>query len=230
MERHFQWVAETSISKKIKDNILGHLGISYINLKGVLLDISVADNLESYLYNELKKRDVEKKELTFVDRMDRVKEECHLLYNGSLVHQYIFVLREAGDFWDGKGSVFMRLKEDGPPDYDSPHIFAVFKPEVGYTFELWVERQGLLFDLDLAQCIAAFLHLCFCFGLKYPRESETVCDFLQRIVADYGNHEEGTMTLKKEATAKTKLLRYKIELGNVLGLKAVMEKRANFSE
>ena len=63
MERHLKWLADTSISKKIQDNILGHLGIFYINLKGVLLRISVADNLESYLYNELKKGDAKKKEL-----------------------------------------------------------------------------------------------------------------------------------------------------------------------
>ena len=37
-----------------------------------------------------------------------------------------------------------------------------------YIFELWVERTKLLGNLDLPDCIAAFIHLCFTFGLEYP--------------------------------------------------------------
>ena len=52
-----------------------------------------------------------------------------------------------------------------------------------------MEEKGILFDMDMAECVSAFLHLVFCFNLRYPKKSETVCDFLQRIVAEYGNDE-----------------------------------------
>ena len=69
------------------------------------------------------------------------------------------------------------------------HFF--FNSCSGYQFELWVEKEGILFDMDLAESISAFLHLTFCFNLKFPKGSETVCDFLQRVVADYGNGKGG---------------------------------------
>ena len=38
-------------------------------------------------------------------------------------------------------------------------------------FELWVEKARILHNMDMAECIAAFLHLVFCFNLKYPKVS-----------------------------------------------------------
>jgi hypothetical protein len=58
-----------------------------------------------------------------------------------------------------------------------------------YCFEIWVEKQRILEQLDMAQCIASFLHLVFIFDLKFPAKAQTVCDFLQRVVADYGTDE-----------------------------------------
>ena len=66
------------------------------------------------------------------------------------------------------------------------------------------------------QLVSAFLHLAFCFHLKYPKSAETVADFLQRVVADYGD-DSGTRTSKNKDTAASKLLRYHIQLGKVLG-------------
>jgi hypothetical protein len=63
------------------------------------------------------------------------------------------------------------------------------------VFELWVEKQRILEQLDMAQCIASFLHLVFTFDLKFPKNAETVCDFLQRVVADYGTDEGKIMEL-----------------------------------
>ena len=38
-----------------------------------------------------------------------------------------------------------------------------------YVFELWVEKNRILEQLDMAQCIASFLHLVFVFDLKFPK-------------------------------------------------------------
>ena len=69
-------------------------------------------------------------------------------------------------------------------------------------FEVWVERQKLLSNLNLASAISSFLHLCFCFDLKYPKViclefyldkkvflkgGETVADLFQRAFAKYGD-------------------------------------------
>ena len=37
------------------------------------------------------------------------------------------------------------------------------------VFLLWVEGKGILFDLDMEECISAFLHLVFCFNLRYTK-------------------------------------------------------------
>ena len=82
-----------------------------------------------------------------------------------------------------------------------------------YVFEVWVEKARILGNLDMAQAISSLLQLVFCFNLKYPKvfchhhpttqiqnntknclffssqDAETVCDFLQREVANYGNDE-----------------------------------------
>ena len=124
----------------------------------------------------------------------------------------------------------MRIEAVGGPDFSSPHIFAR-KIDEAYVFELWVERGCVLSNLGLASSICAFLHLAFCFSLNYPKvcfyvscqvlhqslqESETACDFLQRVVAEYGN-DDGTKTSKSTGTAAGKLLKYQVQLGKILG-------------
>ena len=40
-----------------------------------------------------------------------------------------------------------------------------------FIFELWCEKRKLIGELDLAEAIAAFIHLAFVFDLKYPKVS-----------------------------------------------------------
>lgn len=69
-------------------------------------------------------------------------------------------------------------------------------------FEVHVEKQRILSNLDLSSAIASLLHLAFVFNIKYPKvmlyirfifsntlfqESQTLGDILQRLVARYGD-------------------------------------------
>ena len=45
-----------------------------------------------------------------------------------------------------------------------------------FIFELWCEKRKLLGELDLAEAIAAFIHLAFVFDLKYPKVSLFKCE------------------------------------------------------
>ena len=38
-----------------------------------------------------------------------------------------------------------------------------------YVFELWIEKERILQNMQMAESISAFLHLVFTFGLKYPK-------------------------------------------------------------
>ena len=62
----------------------------------------------------------------------------------------------------------MRVEDDGPSSTASPYILAV---KVGnhYSFELWVEGARLLLNMDINGALAAYLHLCFVFNLKYSK-------------------------------------------------------------
>ena len=51
-----------------------------------------------------------------------------------------------------------------------------------------------------------------------------MCDFLQRIVANFGN-DEGTKTNKNKSAAKTKLTKYQIQLGKALGARNIEKNR-----
>jgi len=191
LQEHFHHLTEVNISEKIERGLLGHLG----NLEAYL--VSVNDNLE------------------FTERLKTIKDDCALLFRGSNVHLFLNLLREAGDHFDGDGSALMRIENDGNPKTSSPHLFAR-KLDESYVFELWVEKECIMGNMGLATSISSFLHLVFCFNLKYPKTAETVCDFLQRVVADFGN-DEGTRTNKSKATAENKLTKYHIQLGKVLG-------------
>ena len=159
--------------------------------------------------------------LEYAEKLEKIKEDCVIEFGGSKVHKYIHILRMAGDHFDGDGSALFRLQTDDGPKSAAPHILAI-KVGKNYHFELWVERERVLENLELEQSISAFLHLAFCFHLKYPKSAETVADFLQRVVADSGD-DSGTRTSKNKDTAASKLLRYHIQLGKVLG-----EKKASF--
>ena len=73
-------------------------------------------------------------------------------------------------------------------------------------FEVWVEGQKLLGNLNFVTAISSFIHLAFCFDLKYPKViviikimsiiiidgffikgGETAGDLLQRSFARYGD-------------------------------------------
>ena len=56
------------------------------------------------------------------------------------------------------------------------------------------------------------------------RRQKTLCDFLQRIVANFGN-DEGTKTNKNKSTAETKLTKYQIQLGKALGARNIEKNR-----
>ena len=108
-----------------------------------------------------------------------------------------------------------------------------------YNFELWTEGKRILHNMDLADALSAFLHLAFTFNLKYPQvcthseliinqsfqfcllqKAEYLCDFLQHVVAEYGD-EDGTRTSKAKTTAENKRMRYYVQLGKALGMKNV---------
>ena len=46
-----------------------------------------------------------------------------------------------------------------------------------YVFEVWVDSEKVLGNLNLATAISSFLHLCFCFDLKYPKVKPRIYSF-----------------------------------------------------
>ena len=99
-----------------------------------------------------------------------------------------------------------------------------------YVFELWVEGEKLLGNLNLVTAISSLLHLVFCFDLEYPevcydtefelnvqsllQGGQTIADILQRKFADYGD-DKGTRTTQKAKAAFKKLESYYYVLGQL---------------
>ena len=50
-----------------------------------------------------------------------------------------------------------------------------------------MERSKLLGNMNFVTAIAAFFHLSFIMDLKYPKQSQTLADLLQRRVCKYGD-------------------------------------------
>ena len=72
-------------------------------------------------------------------------------------------------------------------------------------FELYVERSKLLGNMNFVTAIAAFFHLCFIMDLKYPKQSQTLADLLQRRVCKYGD-ESGECVIHRIVSAKVKFI------------------------
>jgi len=154
------------------------------------------------------------KTFDFKDRIADVEELCETKYQGSLLYKYIMILRFAGTFLDKDGAVLLRLDSDGPATITGPYISA---KEINKTFifSLHVEQDELLGALELAEAVAAFLHLCFVCDLKYPKEASTLADILQRQVAKYGD-ETGSRCFGTKGKAQTKFSSFMAGLGKVL--------------
>ena len=54
-------------------------------------------------------------------------------------------------------------------------------------FEVHAENELVCGNMDLMSALSFLLHLCFALDLEYPKESETVYDIIQRLVAKYGD-------------------------------------------
>ena len=119
-------------------------------------------------------------------------------------------------------------------------IFSVLVFTRHYNFELWTEGKRILHNMDMAEALSAFFHLCFTLNLKYPQvclhfrfilnnnavplqKAQYLCDFLQHVVAEFGD-EEGTKTSKSKVTAENKRCKYFQQLGKALGMKNVKKK------
>ena len=171
LEEQFFYLTNSRISAKVEKNLPGQL-----------------ENMLLYLLNT-------NTSVEFHENVEKIKEDCVIMFSGAETHKYIHILRLAGNHFDGDGSSLMRLESDEISSSPSPYIKAV---RVGnnYVFELYVEKGRILERLDLAGSISALLHLVFAFNIKYPKGAETVCDFLQREVAGYGNDEGNLFRFK----------------------------------
>ena len=146
LQNMFYYLTNTDILGTIQETLEGHL-----------------DNMEIFL--ESMNQDTE-----FEETLQKVKDDCDIYFDGSKLHKYVHILRLAAKHYGEEGAAVMRILEDGDPKTPSPHMMAV-KVGRSYVFELWVEKKRILEQLDMGQCIASFLHLAFCFDLKYPKVS-----------------------------------------------------------
>ena len=106
----------------------------------------------------------------YAEKLEKIKEDCVIEFGGSKVHKYIHILRMAGDHFDGDGSALFRLQTDDGPRSAAPHILAI-KVGKNYHFELWVERERVLENLELEQSISCFSAL----SILFPFEISKVC-------------------------------------------------------
>ena len=104
-------------------------------------------------------------------KVEAAESECEIVYGGSSVYKDIMLLRFAGDLLDKNGSGLIRFKSEGLPSHCSPFIMAI-PVSKSFVFELWCEKKKLLGDLEMAEAIAAFLHLSFVFNFEYPKVSD----------------------------------------------------------
>lgn len=178
------------------------------------LTIAVRENLIvqiGHLEKYLKYFD---KSVEFVDKLTSIETTCEVDYDGSKLFKYIQVLRLAGTFLDSDGTMFIRLESDGPMKTGGPYVMAV-EVNKKFHFEVHVEKELLLANLDLPEAIAGFLHLAFVLNLKYAKESQTLLDIMQRLVAKYGD-DSGTKTQRSKVAAQSKFDRFLAGLGRVL--------------
>ena len=77
----------------------------------------------------------------FLEKYEKVTQDCILEFDRSLIHKYISILgnikhlivfyikntfqRWRGEGFDGHGKTLLRIEEVGAPASASPHIFAV---------------------------------------------------------------------------------------------------------
>ena len=76
---------------------------------------------------------------------------------------------------DTDGSTLIRFESELPPQSASPFILAVefvaSDKSKSWVFEVWADNEKLLVNLGLSTAVAAFLHICFIFDLKFNKVS-----------------------------------------------------------
>ena len=102
--------------------------------------------------------------------MSSIENICLIDHNGSTIWKNIILLRYFAKYFDKTESALVRLESDGEAnDSGSPHLFVVEPSRGVFVFELWVDCQKLLGNLNFVTAISSFVHLCFVFGLQYPK-------------------------------------------------------------
>ena len=102
------------------------------------------------------------------------------------------LLRELNHLWKKNRSGFLRFPNQ--PDIDLPHLICE-EGEFGYEFNLRALGVTVFHSLSFNDAIAAFFHLTFAVGLRYPENGEAVAVWLQRKVA--GLDEKGKINYSR---------------------------------
>ena len=191
MDNHFSWISNcSSLTDAVKENLEVQIGF-----------------LEKYF--KYKDQTIE-----FIEKLASVDNTCEVEYDGSKLYKYISILRMGADFIDSNGACMIRLDTDGQSSTAEPHILAI-KVDKTFVFEVHVEGDKLIGNLDLASAVAYVLHLAFVMNIHYPKECQTMWDIMQRKVARYGDS-SGTRTNTGRAAATAKYEKYLNDLGRAL--------------
>ena len=76
----------TKISEHVRSTFIMHMGRQNLLTFSLKLNFYSADNLEVYLKYKLKD------DQNFIQNLDQIIDECHLEFDGSLIHKYIFIM------------------------------------------------------------------------------------------------------------------------------------------
>ena len=178
LSEHFEWLSDGS-----KD---GSLAISVAGQLAKVLSI-----VERFILN--------KRGDAFGEEMDRVKAEAEEKNGSNLMYQ-IFLLRNLARLFKNKPQKVLFIdgedcKESGPNE-TQPNIFVTKKHVVGEAeFEeaillnLRIGEKLIFSDVSFTDAFAGLIQLIFSLNLEFPEDADDFCQFLQRILCNFGNIE-----------------------------------------
>lgn len=157
LQNQYEWVSR----KTILDNIRLNSGIQFEFLLKVIQRWSPCQEVQNRI------------------EAAQLKGVTH---NNSQVPLQVCLLQELNVHWDKTRTGFIRFPDESEAETPSPHLVC-WEEEDRLEFDLVAEGTTVYQRMSLNDALAAFFHLVFVAGMRYPDKGEGVCVWLQRKIA-----------------------------------------------
>ena len=139
---------------------------------------------------------INKKGEEFENEMKRVKDRAEEKHGNDIMYK-VFLVRDLAKLFKNKPQRILFIDTEDEkifgPEITQPNIFITRKNVLGegeheeiVMMNVRIGDKIVFKDVSLPEAFAGLIQLIFCLNLQFPDDADDICQFVQRIICNFG--------------------------------------------